>query len=157
MYHQKEHLTSVVILTFVLLLQGCAAAPLPGQVEAIQPGSTLRGVQMAIQGAEGTAIYVKNAMTVFVWPFQGGFGFYATSSDPANPVTLAHITGKGNYVAWNTMRDLTSSLVTHGWRLIAAPVGLSLRQALEIGASAEGFLVIIPAGVFPTEKARVLQ
>lgn len=145
MNHPYEHILSIAIL-MTLLLQGCAAAPapLPGQIESIQMGSTVRGVQLAMQGAEGTAIYVRNSWAVYTWPFQNGWGFFLASTDPMRPASYAVIDGRGNYVAWQTMREFTTFLEQHGWRPIAAPVGLSLRKALEVGAMGEGLLLVFP-------------
>jgi len=154
---------AILVYFLTIYLTGCAAisAPLPGQIEALHSGETLRGVILAENFAPGTVMFFKNHLITYAWALGDGWGFAVRSVDPQKPATLeawlTEIGGCGQFICWEDMSALAKTLATSGWEIITSSSVLSVvKGVITTAGNSEGLYVIIPAMV-PTSDPRYTQ
>jgi hypothetical protein len=127
--------TIAVMLT--MLMQGCAAVdgamynpavePPLGAVWSVQNGTTIWGIQRALQGAVGSMIWYDPVKSNFaiMWPLKDqGLAFYLMNLKTMQFVTdtsvASDIIGKANLVNCKDAAGIIDVMKKHGWELISA-------------------------------------
>lgn len=117
-----------LILTAVLALFG--AIPLGDDLISTHPGTTLRGIQQAVKGMQGTEIYRHPTEDIFIfkWTMHDGPAFTGVNYSLNSSVEWAKRFGfygsKPNLEGWHKFSDM---LVNDGWKKISPadlPAGL---------------------------------
>jgi hypothetical protein len=146
----------VFVATVVVLLAAVfsGVAPIGSNVESLQIGSTLWGMQQAIAGKAGTTMLMKDSAILFVWNVQDGMAFAAINGASREPIKeFVQIAKQGNLVNVKTMNDLCQFLSINGWKAVtAAEVPATVKAALATGAFAQMAqsmvtFVVIPEGL----------
>lgn len=138
-------------LLSMLLSAGCAAVSYPQSVAAIDPATTLRGMQAAVNGLPGTYILQQGSQYVFGWPSGGQYAWVAFAEDGKFLEGLKTLCG--NRACPEAAGDLYNYLVQNGWQNIPGgmlPVGVAstvrqLAYLISIGAS----LPVMPVLMLP--------
>lgn len=140
----REHLTSVTILIVYLLLNGCAAAPIPplayGQVEPMTQQATITGIYSVLNGSEVFGeVWVKGGHVVISWPQSQGWAWACLNFKCTDPLGNFRWTagGQANIGNWQTWSDMANFLKGTGWQKLTREV---LPTAVTAGETVGGFL-----------------
>lgn len=161
------------LLMFAVFLAGLAAMlfgnfmpPANGEVYALQPGTTIWGIQNALAGRHDTMILTNGDSWLFVFRVGESWGFSGINPSTLKGVDARSIFGNGNVANAKTVGDVVDFLKTNGWVVAGKElvpksiVGLVSNAVMDIGrlGSALTTFVYIPAGVkipdewLPAEK-----
>lgn len=131
----------VLSLYLAIVLTSCAAVNFAQTVTAVDPGTTIRGMQMAVNGLPGTYVLQQGENLVLGWPSGTQYAWVALSQNGQLTDALKAICG--NRACPEAMTDLYNYLVNNGWQVVSsgaipATVSATVRQMaylLAIGAS----------------------
>jgi hypothetical protein len=153
----KKTLTIIAVLIFMALPFAAnfldlfhfqtAPPPMDGDVYLLQPGTTLYGINRAINGGTGTEMWKLHGpyrdMVTFFWGIPNkGSGYVVLNMEGGNVAPLANFfkatEGKGNYVNIQTADQFRAYLKAGGWEKISTndPALTGLKAALASGAPA---------------------
>jgi len=144
----------VMLILVVLLLTGCATAPIsPGEVEAIQDTTALYIMQQAVSGATKTFMMQSpdGKMMLFAKNVADGWGFTPLDVAAKDVIGKWRWCGGGNYTDCKGMADLVDWLITKSnWNFVQ-PDKLSpeLVAAITQASTWARTLHTIPALIIP--------
>lgn len=126
----KKYSEYLTLILLVFLLNSCmgvsnySPALSSGDVLEISYSSTVAGMKMAVQGAEGTFVMVKDGLTTLIWPMRGcnGVGFVVLDTEQGAFLDQwKYVSAKGNFTSGSSMTAMADYLVNKaGWKLIPA-------------------------------------
>lgn len=148
LYTQMMRLSILVSLYFA---SGCAAASYPQSIAPVDPGATIRGMQAAVNGAQGTFILQRGKDLVMGWPSGTQYAWIAITANGRIADTVKNVCG--NRACPQLAGELYNYLEANGWQpvnigAIPPAVCYTIRQfayLLSIGES----LPMIPVLVVP--------
>lgn len=146
-----------LICVLVLILSACAPLPMvDGQIEALQPATTLRGVEMALKSAPGTVVLEKGSLQILGWSQSGGWGWACLKCGDQTTLLNA-MGGKGNVGTARTFGDLVRFLKENGWTTISPTVVTGAQSiAVWISQNVSGLTILVLPVVpeeFETKKS----
>ena len=139
---------SVIFIVFSLFAawhggNGAAPAMQSTDILALQPGSTIYGMNLALIGKEGAPVLEKvladgvSKNYLFIWPLNNGWGF--VGMDPNQQRFFCHmkeIIGNGNFSTPKNVSELTTMLTNNGWKAVpGSTLPIGLQQAITSAAN----------------------
>lgn len=149
---KTEHLINWLFVVCLLLLNGCSAAMMPGDVLELGAGTTARGLELVRSGAVGTYVITDGKLIFALWPQSGNIGAVCIDAGCPDPMgQWRYLTGgRGMYMSWQSASDLVTFLKNeHAWYEVAERTIPGLQAASQVGArmgaAITGFMVV-PGG-----------
>jgi hypothetical protein len=147
-------LFKLLLLVLILSNTACGAvqlpsqsmAPLVGQVTSVNPGTVVYGIQAALSGEAGAAIYAKESCYLVVWTYRdsSAAGFFSINVEGVAQNTRNLLSG--NIANAKSVSELIGSLTAAGWSQVAPEMAPPMLVRL---ASIRVPVIILTVGTFP--------